>query len=115
MTGNGIFKRFVPFLLTLMAGVFIASIFIDVSSPFGYRARRAQCWNEVKQLRIENQQLRSEREQLRNENAFLRRNSELRRLGTVENFDSVIAPVPAPMDAPRPPPAIRTAPHGYVK
>ena len=108
MTGNGIFKRFVPFLLTLLAGVFIASIFIDVSSPFGYRARRAQCWNEVRQLRIENQQLRSE-------NAYLRRNSDLRRLGTVENFDSVIAPVPAPMDAPPPPPAIRTAPHGYIK
>ena len=100
MTGNGIFKRLAPFFLTLLAGVFIASIFVDVSSPFGFRARRMQRWNDMQQIRIENDQLKRENECLR------------RQLGTRTVVrDDWTAPVPAPnMDPPPPPPAYRRAP-----
>jgi hypothetical protein len=109
MTGNGIFKRLAPFFLTLVAGIFIASIFIDVSSPFGFRERRIQRWNEMQQLRIE-------RDQLKRENECLRRQLGSRRLDVDGRDDWTVAPVPAPnMDPPPPPPAIRTEPHSYLR
>ena len=96
MTGNGIFKRLAPFFLTLVVGLFVASIFIDISSPFGFRARRMQRWNDMQELRIEN-------DQLKRENQCLRRQLAMRERDSIGNYD-LTAPVPAPnLDVPPPP------------
>jgi len=95
----GIFKRLAPFFLTLMAGIFIASIFVDVSSPFGFRARRIQMRNELEQLRIEN-------DQLRRENRCMRRQFGVPASRTFDSDDLSIPPVPPPpmkFDPPPPP------------
>src|SRR5258708_20763220 len=101
MCCKGIFKRLAPFFLALAAGIFIASIFVDVSSPFGFRPRRMERWRENQQLRMENDQLRSE-------NQCLRRQISARRLDSVDSRDEfTIPPVPAPhVDAPPPPPKL---------
>ena len=103
MCGMGIFKRVAPFFLTLMAGIFIASIFVDVSSPFGFRARRIQMRNELEQLRIEN-------DQLRRENRCMRRQFGVPASRTFDGDDFSIPPVPPPpvkFDPPPPPRASR--------
>jgi hypothetical protein len=100
MTGKGIFQRLAPFFLTLMAGIFIAGIFVDVTSPFGFRPLRINRMREMERLRMENDQLRSE-------NQCLRRQISARRLDTVDMGEFTIPPVPAPnADAPPPPPRI---------
>lgn len=106
MIGKGIFKRLAPFLLTLIAGIFIASIFVDISSPYGFRARRMHLRQEMRQLRIENDQLRSELEQIRQENCRLKANIKMTKLGSTSGPDLTIQPVPPPrFDVPPPPPA----------
>jgi len=99
MTGKGIFKRLVPFFLTLMAGIFIASIFVSVSSPFGFRARRMQMRNEMEQLRIEN-------DQLRRENRCMRRQFGIPASHAFDEDFSVPPVPPVVTDVPPPPPRI---------
>ena len=95
MCGTGFFKRLAPFFLTLAAGIFIASLFIDISSPFAFRPMRMNRMREMDRLRIEN-------DQLKRENECLRRQSGIRSLGRDE---WTVPPVPAPaIDAPPPPP-----------
>ena len=103
MTGNGIFKRLAPFFLTLLVGLFIASIFVDISSPFAFRPMRINRMREMDRLRLEN-------EQLTHENQSLRRQLAIRERDAIYNSE-LTAPVPAPnLDAPPPPPS-KAAPH----
>jgi hypothetical protein len=91
----GVFKRLAPFLLTLIAGIFIASIFVDIS-PFAFRPLRINRTREMQQLRMDN-------DRLRQENEILRRQVGVQRLGSIDRDDFNIPPVPAPnMDAPPP-------------
>lgn len=95
MTGNGIFKRLAPFFLTLVVGLFIASIFVDISSPFAFRPMRINRMREMDRLRTEN-------EQLTRENQCLRRQLAMQERDSTGNYD-LTAPVPAPnLDAPPP-------------
>src|SRR5215831_15592724 len=111
MCCRGAFKRLVPFFLTLAVGIFIASLFVDIS-PFGFKPRRMERWREMQQLRIENDQLRSELEQVRQENNRLKANVRVTKLGSPSGADINIQPVPPPnFDAPPPPPLPRVAPH----
>ena len=99
----GIFKRITPFFLALTVGILIASIFVDVASPWGFKARRVQRWNEYQQMRGDNERLRSERDQLRSENEELKRQLNAGRFRI--NPNDFIPPVPPPtMDVPPPPP-----------
>ena len=103
MTGNGIFKRLAPFFLTLVVGLFVASIFVDISSPFAFRPMRMNRMRDMDRLRIEN-------ERLTRENQCLRRQLTIREKDAIYNYD-LTAPVPAPnVDAP-PPPSVKAAPH----
>ena len=74
MCCKGLFKRLVPFFLALVAGLFIASFFVDIGPPRfggGFRAKR---FHEMQQLRIENDQLRDENLRLQDEIDTMRRN-----------------------------------------
>ena len=103
MCGMGIFKRIAPFFLALTVGILIAGIFVDVASPWGFRARRMQRMNEYRQMQCDFERLRSERDQLRSENEELKRQLNTGRVRF--NRDDFIPPVPPPtMDVPPPPP-----------
>lgn len=103
MCGMGIFKRIAPFFLALTVGILIASIFVDVASPWGFRARRMQRINDYRQMQCDFERLRSERDQLRSENEELKRQLNTGRVRF--NRDDFIPPVPPPtMDVPPPPP-----------
>ena len=101
MTGKAIFQRFAPFFLTLLAGIFIVGIFVDISSPFTFRPMRINRMHEMDRLRMEN-------DQLKRENECLRRQSYSRHGDTFGKDDWTVAPVPPPgVEAPPPPPVVR--------
>jgi hypothetical protein len=59
-------KRALPFVATFGLGLFVASFFVDLSSPrLEYRYERGHCRHELKDLRLENEQLRDENIRLR--------------------------------------------------
>jgi hypothetical protein len=97
MCGIGFVKRFLPFVATLVVGLFIASFFVDLTAPqFEVRGRGWRRFQEVQQLRIDNQQLRDENRRL---------TQQLNEARTKNAFDdsdmfSPPPPPPAPM-APR--------------
>ncbi|MGI8812907.1 MAG: hypothetical protein ACR2IH_10355 [Pyrinomonadaceae bacterium] len=87
----GLLKRFVPFLVTFAAGLFLASFFVSLSLPsLPSRNRNGR--------RAEMQQMRMENDQLRTENEMLRHQLQMHKLEAGE-FD-----VPEVPDAPPPPP-----------
>ena len=94
MCGIGFVKRILPFVATLAVGLFIASFFVDLSAPrFEMRGRGWQRYQQMQQLRFENQQLRDENRRLteqlndaRSRNAF--------------DFNSFEVPPPPPPPAP---------------
>jgi hypothetical protein len=91
-------KRFLPFLVTLAVGLFIASFFVNLSpTRFQVRKRGWHRYQEMQRLRIENQDLRDENRRLTEQL------NEMRRTRTA--FDAFEVPPPPP-----PPPAVRTAP-----
>lgn len=61
MFKKGLLKRLVPFFLTLVIGLFVASFFVDLSLPkFNRRYEvRHSCWRSNELMR-ENQRLREE-------------------------------------------------------
>lgn len=63
MCSNGFFKRFLPFFATFVIGVFIASFFVDLSTPRFGRGRWIR--REMNEMRMENQRLRDENQQLK--------------------------------------------------
>src|SRR5260221_4699893 len=107
MCGPGIFKRLAPFFLTLAAGIFIAGLFIDISSPFAFRPMRMNRMREMDRLRIENEQLNRENQNLRRQLAIHERDA-------IYNYD-LTAPGPAPNLDVQPPPPARVAPGPAVR
>ncbi len=91
----GLVKRFVPFLLTFAAGLFIASFFISIAAPsFQFKNRS---WKQR-----ENYRLKQEIRQLRQRNEQLERERNI----TISEFEMNLD-VPPPPVAPLPPPPPR--------
>ncbi len=61
MGNKGLLKRMLPFLATFAFGIFIASFFVSPGgSRFGFKERRMRHFQEMQQLRMENEELREE-------------------------------------------------------
>jgi len=75
MTSPGIFgfiKRILPFAATLIIGVLITSLFVDLKRPQFGRGWKAKKHHEMQRLRNENEELKNENLRLRNEMESLR-------------------------------------------
>jgi cell division protein FtsB len=93
MRWSGLIKRFVPFLLTFAAGLFIASFFVSVAAPsFQFKDRGLKKNREYHRLKHENQRLRQRVERLEREKNM-----------TISEFE-VNLDVPPPPVPPMPPP-----------
>jgi hypothetical protein len=88
----GLLKRFVPFLLTFAAGLFIASFFVSIAIPeASWRSRRGfNRFQEMQRLQVENDNVRQENLRLKMENDALRRNA--------EDWDRDVLPLVPPVD-----------------
>ena len=77
MCYTGLFKRFVPFVLTFAAGLFLASFFVSIGLPTSrWRVeRRYNRFQEMQQLRLENDRLSDQLRDARLQNEQLRQNS----------------------------------------
>jgi hypothetical protein len=96
-------KRFVPFFLTFILGLFVASFFVSVGFPKINKFERRGYHRHSEYncpLRYERNNLRFELENLRRENERLRGEKRL-------NFDIDIEEVPLPPIPPPPPSRIR--------
>lgn len=62
--GRGFIKRFLPFLLTLAAGLFIASFFVSLTAPFSGFSRGERRNGYIRMLRMENQRLQDRVDEL---------------------------------------------------
>lgn len=99
MCYKGIFKRFVPFLLTFAAGLFIASFFVSIALPTLPRSER-------RNQRFQRQErMQRDLELLRQENERLRRELEFHSIGPAHLSIPDVPPVPleepAPLRVPR--------------
>lgn len=109
MFAFGLFKRFLPFLLTFAAGLFIASFFVSVTAPSFKFGRDGSRRHDCKRIKTEAQSLREENNRLRDEIEQLRRDPIT--LNYVRPaFD---APVDSDLSPPPPPPSVRRAPKHY--
>ncbi|HMJ09428.1 MAG TPA: hypothetical protein VK468_10510 [Pyrinomonadaceae bacterium] len=71
MLSKGIVKRFVPFLLTFAAGLFIASFFVSIAMPtFRGKNRENRRFVHRGEMQFEMDRLRQENEQLKRELEF---------------------------------------------
>jgi hypothetical protein len=95
MCGRGFLKRFVPFFLTFVAGLFIASFFVSLTAPFSGISRGSGRYGYVRALREENQRLQDRVDEL-----------EQGRIASpcldVDTWDGRRYEVPPPPPAPRP-------------
>ncbi len=108
MFAFGLFKRFLPFLLTFAAGLFIASFFVSVAAPsFQFKRDGGKRRHDCKRVKVEIQDLREENIKLRDEIEQLRQNPM-----TLEYIDPAFK-LPADSDVPPPPPPPRRAPRHY--
>ena len=62
--GRGFIKRFLPFLLTFAAGLFIASFFVNIAAPFSGFSRAERRNGYIRMLRMENQRLQDRVDEL---------------------------------------------------
>jgi len=62
--GRGFLKRFLPFLLTFAAGLFIASFFVSLTAPFSGFSRGERRNGYIRMLRMENQRLQDRVDEL---------------------------------------------------
>ncbi|MEO8648549.1 MAG: hypothetical protein ABI539_05225 [Acidobacteriota bacterium] len=106
MSCRGVVKRFVPFLLTFAAGLFIASLFVPLTSPFR-RAALKGCHEQG--LIRENRELRETNERQRRELEVLRREA----INNWSPDELELAVPPVLPDAPQPPP-VRPIRPGHV-
>jgi len=77
MCYTGLFKRIIPFALTFAAGLFLASFFVSVGLPADRwrNSRRFNRYQEMQQLRLENDRLRDQLRDARLQNEQLRQSS----------------------------------------
>lgn len=66
-------KRFAPFFLTFALGMFLASLFLPISTS-RFNNRRSWKHREYKRTKCENYKMRRQLEELRRENLELREN-----------------------------------------
>ena len=98
MLYKGIFKRFLPFLLTFAAGLFLASFFVSVALPSFERSQRStRRFGECKRMQFE-------LERLRDENQRMRREMDFHNLGPAHLNIPDVPPVTLEVPAPPPPP-----------
>ena len=72
MCSTGLIKRLLPFAITLIIGLFIASFFVDLTPrPFTFRSRRAYRAQQWQQMYIDEH---NRAERLQRENDFLKQN-----------------------------------------
>ena len=94
MLYKGIFKRFLPFLLTFAAGLFLASFFVSVALPTFERPQRSnRRFGECRRMQAENELLRNENERMRSQLEF----------HNMAEHPSMTLEVPAPPPPPRAP------------
>lgn len=99
---KGFIKRIVPFFLTFIAGIFIASIFVPLSMPnLRMPSRGSHKYREVQRLRTELQESRRESCELKKEIRELKQNA------VNAEFDVYEAVPPVVLDALHPPPPPR--------
>ena len=63
----GFIKRFLPFVIALGIGIFIASFFVELRAPNFRGGPRTKRYHEMKRLRVENEELKNENLRLKNE------------------------------------------------
>jgi hypothetical protein len=90
----GMLKRIVPFFLTFVIGLFIASFFINIATPSFSFPRRSYKFHEMQRLRDENRELRRANDELRRQMEEARRNAELG--STIDSDFSNFGPPPPP-------------------
>lgn len=90
----GIFKRFLPFLMTFAAGIFLASFFVPIGLP---SLGRPEGSFQMKGCR----NMEMEFDRLEDENQALRREMELRNFGPAHLSLPNVPPVD--LETPRPP------------
>lgn len=97
-----IIKRFLPFFLTLVVGLFIASFFVSVAAPrFEFR-RGWRGHRDCQRLKWENRRLQEQNENLKRRNTQLE--SEGVGIGSAGfNGDINVPPPPLPPAPPAPP------------
>ena len=106
----GFIKRFAPFAIALSIGLFITSLFVDITMPrFGgkHRAKRRQY---VEQLETRNAELERQNAELRSQIESKSGTTEVRVLNvpvTGIDGDGVTVPVPPPV------PVAPIAPHAH--
>jgi hypothetical protein len=102
----GLFKRFLPFLLTFAAGLFIASFFVSVTAPsFQFGRDRGKRRHDCKRVKMEAQDLRDENSRLKEEIEQLRRNP------MTLDYVHPAFDLPADGEVPPPPPPKRAPRH----
>jgi hypothetical protein len=110
MCNKKFFGRFIPFLATFLAGVFIASFFVTIGGP-GFVGRRARHSQLDRQIRIEKDQLREENNRLRDQLNELRMNSS----GCDRRQMFEVPDVSNDLDGPPPPQLLRPATRGVSR
>jgi hypothetical protein len=101
--GRGFLKRFLPFLLTFAAGLFIASFFVSLTAPFSGFSRGERRYSYVRMLRMENQRLQDRVDELEQQQSV----SPCTSTETVEPWVDVPPPVPPAPHHPAPPRFVR--------
>jgi hypothetical protein len=117
---KGFIKRALPFFATFAISLLIASFFIDLSRP-RFSGKRGHKFQQMRQLRVENEQLKNENEAVKIENSRLRHQLESRNWDGIrmnhghedwpgQTLDGMVPPPPiAPVApaAPLPPRALK--------
>lgn len=62
-----VLKRALPFVAAVTIGVFVTSLFVDLSRPSFGRGWKAKTCPQAKMLRLENEELKNENLRLRNQ------------------------------------------------
>ncbi len=73
MLNQALFKRIIPFIAALLAGLFITAIFIDITPNFNkYKSNKKRHFEKhrMKQLKYENWQLKRDKQRLTEELEF---------------------------------------------
>jgi hypothetical protein len=101
--GRGFLKRFLPFLLTFAAGLFIASFFVSVAAPFSGFSRGERRNGYFRMLRMENQRLQDRVDELEQQQSV----TPCTNNDTVEPWEDVPPPAPPAPHHPAPPRFVR--------
>ena len=97
--GRGFVKRFVPFLLAFIVGLFIPSFFVSIAAPFSGFSRGERRLGYIRMLRTENQRLQDRVDELEQQKNV----SPCMDINSVDTWDGNVYEVPPPPPAPHRP------------